>query len=261
MSIFKKVSKKKFAEIEEVIRRFIESRGWIKTFRLKSLDEDKEIKDIIEFFEKNSTIKGSVGDATIYVIPVYHYDPSSGYGDALIASLIIEKDQLGYTVKIGLEGSWFLEASSREEVEKHIDEEWIGRFVKLLKKALETRPPLAIKLAKLVDCLRETDLINFLYRLYGYEILSDNTIPGLHSVCSGENNFFANNKIIIIPDIDLRVIRDTRSNKIFKYDYRFPPRKRSSTTLCSEDTEIFLSQRLRLRADGAINTWYHPLAP
>jgi hypothetical protein len=178
------------------------------------------VKDIVELFERNSTIKGSVDNATMYVIPVYYYDPGSGYGDALIASLIIEKDQLGYTVKIGLEGSGLLKASNREEAKKLVDEKF-GRFVRHLRKAVSTKHPLAIKLTELVNCLKGIILINFLSGIYGDDILNDSeTISGIHRACFLETRFFANDKVIAIPDIYLWVVRDTRSNKIFKYSYK-----------------------------------------
>ncbi|PNV81259.1 MAG: hypothetical protein C0179_03620, partial [Fervidicoccus sp.] len=81
--------------------------------------------------------------------------------------------------------------------------------------------PLATKLAELIDCFHEAKVINFLYKLYGDDILNDTeTISGIHSVCSGETRFFINDKVIVVPDKDLWVVRDIRSNKIFKYDYR-----------------------------------------
>jgi hypothetical protein len=217
VTAFKEVSKKKFDEIREVIRRFIESHDLKRTFRLRNLDDDKDLKRIIKLFEENSVIKGSVNNATIYVIPVYHYDPSSGYGNALIAFLIIEKDQFEYTVKIGLETSGLLKASNREEAKKLVDEKF-GGFVRLLGGALATKHPLAIKLTELADCLKGIILINFLYGLYGDEILNDDTIPGLHSLCSHKTSFFANDKAIVIPGPHLWAVRDIHSGRIFVLD-------------------------------------------
>jgi hypothetical protein len=221
VTAFKEVSKKKFTEIEEVIKRFIKSRDWIKTFHVRSLDEDKEIKDIIEFFEKNSTIKGFVGDATIYVIPVYYYDPSSGYGEVFVTSLIVERGSSGYTVKIGYWDSEF-QAPSSEEAKSVVDEK-IGGFTRLIERALATKHPLTTKLAELIDCLDEAKTVDLLYRFYGDDILNDSeTISGLHSVCSWETRFFANDKAIVIPDIFLWVVRDTKSNKVYRiYASRF----------------------------------------
>jgi hypothetical protein len=235
VTVFKEVSEEKFYEILRTIYDFLGSRKWEDTFRVRSLDEDEGIKNIIEFFEMNSTIKGSVDNATIYIIPVYYYRylPSRGSGKALIALLIIERDSSGYTVKMRYWESKQFDAPSREEAEKRIDEEWIGGFIKLLKKALETKHPLATKLTKLIECFYETMAISFLRALYGDEILNDNeTISGLHSVCSGESGFFINDKVIVIPSINLRVARDTRSNKIFRYNYKegrfyeVPPEKK-----------------------------------
>jgi hypothetical protein len=238
VTVFKEVSEEKFDEIGKVIKRFIRSRDWKNTFRVRNLDEDEDLKKIIELFEENSAIKGSVGDATIYVIPVYYYKYShlSGrdFGKALIASLVIERDSSGYTVRVDYRESEPFDVPSREEAEKRIDEEWIGGFIKLLKKALETKHPLTTKLAKLIDCGVETEVINFLYKLYGDEILNDDTIPGIYSVCSWETRFFANDKVIVIPSIVLRVVRDTRSNRVFRYDhdrmitgfYEVPPEKK-----------------------------------
>ncbi len=236
MTVFKEVSEEKFYEILRTIYDFLRSRGWENTFRVRNLDEDKEVKDIVELFERNSTIKGSVGDATIYVIPIYYYNygylSGRGFGEALMALLIIERDTSGYTVKSRRVSESF-DAQSREEAEKYIYEKWIGRFVKLLKKALETKHPLTAKLTKLIDCLHEVATINFLEKIYGDEILNDTeTISGIHSICSGETKFFINDKVIMIPSMNLRVVRDTRSNKIFKYSsislsfYEVPPEKK-----------------------------------
>jgi hypothetical protein len=219
VTIFKEVSWEEFTEIGEEIIHFLESRGWIKTFRLKSLDEDEEIKRIIELFEENSVIKGSVGNATIYVIPIYYYVSNVGYGYALVASLIIERESSEYIVKIYYGISDRFEVPSWEEAEKFVDEKF-GGFIRLLEKAVSTGSPNATKLAELIDCRESIEFISFLYWLYGDEILNDDTIPGLHSTCFRETDFFANNKIIIIPNMILRVVRDIRSNKIFEYDYR-----------------------------------------
>ncbi|PNV81261.1 MAG: hypothetical protein C0179_03630 [Fervidicoccus sp.] len=221
MTAFKEVSKKEFDEIREVISRFIESHYWIRTFRLRNLDDDKDLKRVIELFEENSTIKGSVNNATIYIIPIYYYDPRSRYGEIYIASLVIKRDFSGYTVKIGHWVSLSFQASSEEEA-KSIVEEKIGGFTRLIEKALSIKHTLTTKLAELADCPKETMLIALLYRFYGDEVLSDDTIPGIHDTCSLKTGFFINDKVIVIPSIGLWVVRDTKSNKIFRiYASRF----------------------------------------
>jgi hypothetical protein len=235
VSVFKEVSKEKFREIERTVEDF---RYSIMRERFSSLDENEVIKQVIDFFERNSTIKDTVGNATIYVIPIYYYQPSpglykvfTGHYEALIASLVIEKDSSGYTVKISY---WIPESSttfSREEAEKRIEEN-IGGFARLLEKALSIKHPNAPRLAELIDCLGGVKTVDFLYRLYGDEILDDDTIPGIHSICSLKTRFFINDKVVVIPSISLWIVRDIRSNKIFRYDYKekkfygVPPEKK-----------------------------------
>jgi len=63
------------------------------------------------------------------------------------------------------------------------------------------------------------ETINFLYEIYGDEILDDTeTISGIYSVCSLKTNFFVNDKVAVF-DADLLAVRDIRSNKIFRYSY------------------------------------------
>jgi len=216
VSAFKEISEEEFDEIREEIIHFIESRGRKNTFRLRSLDEDEDLKRIIELFEKNSTIKSFVGDATIYVISIYYYDPSSRSGEVFIVPLVVERGPSGYTVKIGYGGFDSFSASSGEEAEKFVDERF-GGFVRLLEKALSIKHTLTTKLTELIDCLSGVKTVDLLYRIYGDETLNDTeTISGIYRACSWETRFFANDKIIIIPSISLWVVRDTRSNKIFR---------------------------------------------
>jgi hypothetical protein len=216
VSIFKKVSLEDFDEIREVIIRFIESRGRRNIFRLRSLDEDEEIKRIIELFERNSTIKGSVGNVLIYVISIYCHDPRSRSGEVFIVPLIVERSSSGYTVKIGYGGFDSFSASSEEEVAERVRKK-IGSFMRLIEKALSTKHPLTTKLAELIDCLDGVRTVDLLYRIYGDEILDDTeTISGIYRACSWETRFFANDKVIVIPSISLWVVRDIRNNKIFR---------------------------------------------
>jgi hypothetical protein len=210
---------KKRDEVHDVLRDLIDihHRRWIKTFRVKSLDEDEKIRRVIELFEKNSLIKGSVGNVTIYVAPMYFY--YYGYGEVLVASLIIERDSSGYTVKIGY-WDYTFQAPSSEEA-KSIAEEKISDIIRLLERALATKHPNAPRIAGLSGCYRGVKMSDLLRRLYGDEILNDTeTISGLHSVCSRETDFFVNNKVIAIPDLGLLVVRDKDSGRIFIYDYR-----------------------------------------
>ncbi|PNV80831.1 MAG: hypothetical protein C0179_05070 [Fervidicoccus sp.] len=217
MSVFKEVSLEKFTEIREVISRFIESHNWKRVYHLKSLDEDEDLKRIIKLFEENSVIKGSVDSTTIYVIPIYFYVSNIGYGYALVASLIIERESSEYIVKIYYGISGIFKAPNRGEAEKLIDE-WLGGFVKLLGKTISDKHPIATKLAEIAGCWRSIESISLLYRFYGDEILNDDTIPGLHSICHEEADLFVNDKVIVIPYIGyigLFVVRDKDSSKIF----------------------------------------------
>ncbi|PNV80450.1 MAG: hypothetical protein C0179_05580 [Fervidicoccus sp.] len=222
MAVFKRVSKKKFDEIRDTLESFLRSRGWERTFRLKSLDEDEGIKRFIEFFEEISTVIVSVGDMTVYAVPLYYFDPRLHYGYYLVSFLVIKRDPSGYTIEIKYSDSLrgFIKASSREEVEKLVDK-LFGGFIRLLEKAVSTGSPNATKLAELIECLDEIKTISFLEKIYGDEILNDTeTISGLHSICSREADFFANDKVIVIPEMDLRVVRDKDSGRIFIYVYR-----------------------------------------
>jgi hypothetical protein len=233
VTAFKEVSWEDFDEIREEISRFIESRGWRKVYRFESLDEDEDLKRVIELFEENSAIKGSVGDATIYVVPLYSF--SSDYSSSreevhvLLAVLVIERDSSGYTVKIDyLEYNEYVD--DRKEAEKFIESNY-GRFVKLLKRALATKHPNVTRIAELSGCDIGVRVAGFLYKIYGVEILNDSeTLSGLRSICSDETRFFINDKVIIVPDKDLEIIRDTRSNKVFVYrydrDFRKVPQER-----------------------------------
>jgi hypothetical protein len=213
VAVFKEVSKEEFYEIERTIDDF---RYFLirKNNRFSSLDENEVIKQVIGFFERNSTIKGSVGNTTIYAIPLYYYDPPLRSGRALVSFLLIKRDASGYTIEIQYKRTREFEASSNTDAEKRAEEE-LGAFVKPLAKALSAKSTLAIKLVELLDCAEEARLVNLLYRFYGDEILNDDTIPGLHSLCYGETRFFANDKVIVIPDLHLWVVRDIRGGRIF----------------------------------------------
>jgi hypothetical protein len=207
---------KKRDEVYAVLGDLIDIRRWINTFRVRSLDEDEKIRRVIEFFEKNSLIRGSVGNTTIYVVPMYFY--FYDFGGVLIASLVIEKDESGYTVNIGFWEGTFRAFSSEEA--KRIVEEEIGGIIRLLKRALATKHPNAPRIAELSGCYTGVKVIDFLWRNYGDEILNDiETLSGLRSVCSRETDFFANDKVITIPDIGLLVVRDKDSGRIFIYSY------------------------------------------
>jgi hypothetical protein len=228
----KKVSCDKFDEIHVKLYRFLESRDWERTFRLRSLDEDEGVKSIIELFEKNSIIKGSVGDASIYVISIYCHNPRSRSGKVFVASLVVERGSSGYTVKIGYGGFDSFSASSEEEVAWRARKK-IGGFTRLLEKALSIKHPNAPRLAELIECLEEARLIDFLWGIYGDEVLDDEeVISGVYRVCFGESDFFINDRVIVIPSIGLFVARDKRSDKIFRYDLsasefrEVPPRDR-----------------------------------
>jgi hypothetical protein len=182
---------------------------------LRSLDEDEEIKNIIEFFERNSTIKGSVGDATIYVISIYYYDPDFGSGDVYVASLVVERDASGYIVRISHRFLKHFKVFIRELAERVV-----GGIMRLIEKAVSTKHPLATKLAMIAGCQEGALTIDLLYEIYGDEILNDEeTISGIYSVCSDETKFFVNDKVIAIPGIRLLVVRDIRNDKIFIYSY------------------------------------------
>ncbi|PNV80823.1 MAG: hypothetical protein C0179_05085 [Fervidicoccus sp.] len=196
--------------------RFLESRDWKRVYHLSSLDEDKDLKRIIRLFERNSTIKGSVGDATIYVISIYCLDPHSRSGKVFIAPLVVERSSSGYTVKMGYEAFDSFSASSEEEAEKFVGERF-GGFVRLLERAVSTGSPNAVRLIEIAKCSEEFTLINFLGKIYGDEILNGDTIPGLYSTCSGESNFFINDKVVVIRDIYLFAVRDIRNDEIFTY--------------------------------------------
>ena len=219
MSVFKEVSLEKFDEIFNTLRDFTELSELKKISRLRSLDED--MKRVIELFKENSTITSSIGNTVIYVMPVYYYNPYPVSGMVLIAYLVAERGPPEKIVKVGYSFSEALRVSSREKAEKIVEERF-SILVKLLEKALLSKNPVADKLINLIDCRVEVGIINFLHRLYGDEILSDDTIPGLHSVCSGENSFFINDKVIAIPSIDLWVVRDIHRNKVFRYNLLKP---------------------------------------
>jgi len=216
VSVFKEVSGEEFDKIYRKIRNFLDSRNWKRVYHLSSLDEDRGLKRIIKLFEENSTIKGSVGNVSIYVVPVYSFSPKKVY--VLLAILIIERDSSGYVVKIDyLEYDKYVD--DRKKAEKFIESNY-GRFVKLLERALATKHPNAPRLAGLLGCDIGVRAAGFLYEIYGDEILNDSeTISGLHSVCSGENRFFINDKTIVVSDILLQVVRDAWSNKVFVYRY------------------------------------------
>jgi len=213
MTVFREVSKEEFYEIERTVDdfRYLLTR---KNNCFSSLDENEVIEQVIEFFERNSTIKGSVGNMTIYAIPLYYYDPLFRSGRALVSFLLIKRDASGYTIEIQYKRTREFEASSNADAEKRADEE-LGVFVKPLAKALSAKSTLAIKLVELLNCPEEAMAIVLLYRFYGDEILNDDTIPGLHSLCSRKIRFFANDKVIAIPDLHLWVVRDIRGNRIF----------------------------------------------
>jgi len=213
---FKEVSKEEFDKIYRKIRDFLESRNWRKVYHLSSLDEDKDLKRIIKLFEENSAIKGSVGNMSIYVVPVYSFSPKKVY--ILLAVLIIERDSSGYAVKIDyLEHDSYV--NDRKKAEKFIESNY-DRFLKLLERALATKHPNAPRLAELFYCDVDVGVAGFLYEIYGDEILNDSeTISGLHNVCSGETRFLINDKVIVVSDIDLQVVRDVRGNKVFVHRY------------------------------------------
>jgi len=217
MTAFREVYKEEF---DKIIKELIDFRYHVKkkTLRVRSLDENERVKSIIELFEKYSTIKGVIGDTTIYVMPIYyginyifHYEY-----EVLIASLILKRDKSGYIVKENHMDSDLYQSSIITGVEKPI-EKLFGGFVKLLGKTISDKHPIATKLAEIAGCWRGIESISLLYRLYGDEILNDDTIPGIHSVCHDKATFFANDKVIVIPYIDLWVVRDKRSGKIFRY--------------------------------------------
>jgi hypothetical protein len=238
VAVFKEVSKEKFYEIRDTLEDFLRSRYWRKTFRVRSLDEDKGIKRIIRLFKEISTLIVSVGDMTVYVVPLYYFDPEIRFGYYFVSFLVIKRDPSGYTIKIkysdSLRGS--IKASSREEVEKFVDK-LFGGFIRLLEKAVSTGSPNATKLAELIECLDELiecldeiRMISFLEKIYGDEILNDDTIPGIHSVRSRKIRFFINDKVIVASDISLQVVRDVRDNKVFVYrhdinDFREVPQE------------------------------------
>jgi hypothetical protein len=164
---------------------------------------------------------------TVYVAPLYYFDPRIHYGYYLVSFLVIKRNPSGYTIEIkysdSLKGS--LEASSREKAEKLVDK-LFGGFIRLLEKAVSTESPNATKLAELIECADELikcldgiRMISFLEKIYGDEILNDDIIPGIHSVCYGKTRFFINDKVIMIPDMDLLVVRDIHSGRIFIYKY------------------------------------------
>jgi hypothetical protein len=194
----------------------------MRVYHLSSLDEDKGIKRIIRLFEKNSTIIASVGDMTVYVVPLYYFIPTWHHGGYLLSFLVIKRDPSGYIIRIEYLVSEFpLKTSRREEAEEFVDEKF-GGFIRLLEKAVSTGSPNATKLAEMTGCWggRSIEFISFLYGLYGDEILNDDTIPGLYSTCFRETNFFVNDKVIIL-DIHLWVVRDIHSGKIFSYSYEY----------------------------------------
>jgi hypothetical protein len=217
---FERVSWAKYSEILNALTDITRGHHF-GSFRMRSLDEDEKKRDIINLLIKNSTIKGSIGDTSIYVIPIYFYDSSSGYGHAIIATLTITKDQSEYIIEASYHHSSLPETSGREELEKLVDEE-IGSLARLLKKTISSKNPNALKLVDIIGygfCEKEIKTINFLEKIYGDEILNDDTIPGIHSVCFLKNDFFANDKVIVIPYINLWVVRDKDSGRIFIYDY------------------------------------------
>ena len=187
-------------------------------YRVKSLDDDRRIKYVVEFFERNSAVKGSVGDAMIYVAPLYYFNPTQESAEILVASLVIERDASGYTVRINYWMTVKSGAESHEEVEYETVLS-VGDAMELLEKAMSIKHPSTPKIAMLIGCLKGTDLINFLSGIYGDELLSDEeTISGIYSVCSGDAKYFINDKVVFIPDIYIRIVRDTRKNKIYMYD-------------------------------------------
>jgi hypothetical protein len=217
---FKEVSKEGFDKIYRKIRDFLESRNWKKVYHLSSLDEDEDLKRIIKLFEENSAIKGSVGNVSIYIIPVYSF--SSDYSSSreevrvLLAVLVIERDSSGYVVKIDFL-KYYSYVNDRKEAEKFIESNY-GRFVKLLEGALATKHPNVTRIAELSGCGIGVRVAGFLYEIYGDEILNDSeTISGLHSVCYDKTKFFINDKVVVIPSIGLWVVRDARGNKVFVY--------------------------------------------
>jgi len=215
VTVFKEVSKEEFDKIREVIRHFIESRNWERVYHLKNLDEDRGVKNLIEFFEINSTIKGSVDNATIYVISIYYYDPDFDSGDVYVASLVVERDASGYTVRISHRFLKHFKVFIREVAERVV-----GGIMRLIEKAVSTKHPLTTKLAMIAGCQEGALTIDLLYEIYGDEILNDEeTISGIYSVCSDETKFFVNDKVIAIPGIRLLVVRDIRNDKIFIYSY------------------------------------------
>ncbi|PNV81055.1 MAG: hypothetical protein C0179_04685, partial [Fervidicoccus sp.] len=215
MAVFKEVSKEKFREIERTVEDF---RYSIMGERFSSLDENEVIKQVIGFFEKNNTIKDTVGNATIYVIPVYYYDPLFRSGRALVSFLLIKRDASGYTAEVQYKKSHIFTAHSNADAEKRA-EEALGVFVEPLTKALSVKSTLAIKLIELLDCPDGTMLFDFLWEIYGDEILNDDTIPGLHSLCSRKIRFFVNDKVIVIPGLHLWVVRDIRGGRIFSKEF------------------------------------------
>ncbi len=206
---------------------------------MRSLDENERVKDIVEFFEKNSNIKYSVGNVVLYLISIYYYDPKTSSGEAFLALLFIERDSSGYTIKINYlkPEPEFLKEHSEKEIEKRV-EEWFGGFVRLLEKTLSSKNPVANKLVEIAtySCWKAVITISFLYEIYGDDILNDDTIPGIHSVCSYKARFFSNDKVVVIPDLYLWVVRDTRSNKIFKYETGY---RRGKHYEVPQDDKIF----------------------
>ncbi|PNV80297.1 MAG: hypothetical protein C0179_05835 [Fervidicoccus sp.] len=174
------------------------------------------MKRIIKLFEENSAIKGSVGNMSIYVVPLYSFSLKKVY--VLLAGLVIERDSSGYVVKIN-----FLEydnyVDDRKKAEKFIESNY-GRFLKLLERALAIKHPNATRIAELFGCYVSDIMIGFLHEIYGDDILNDNeTLSGLRSICYDETRFFINDKVIVVLDISLQVVRDVRGNKVFVYRY------------------------------------------
>ena len=179
MPALKKVSRDKFLNIERKLSIYLMFHNRVGTFRLRSPpDEDWWVKDIVELFERNSTIKGSVDNVTIYVMPIYYFDQRIHRAGFLVASLFVEKDVSGYTVKIFYQDPSEFHASNQRSVEKYAEKNYNG-FIRLLRRAVSSKHPNAVKLAELVYCSEKTRLINLLYSIYGDEILNDDTIPCL----------------------------------------------------------------------------------
>ncbi|PNV80761.1 MAG: hypothetical protein C0179_05135, partial [Fervidicoccus sp.] len=224
MSALKKVSCGKFDEIHVKLHRFLKSRNWKRVYHLSSLDEDKDLKRVIELFERNSTIKGSVNNTTIYVIPIYYCeistDPRKVY--VLVAALEIERDISGYIIRIhySISSTYVFLHRLLEETMEFIKNTYED-FIRLLEKALRIKHPNTPKLIELIDCeIREIRTINLLSRIYGDELLSDEeTISGIRNICSRKTEYFINDKVAIIPEnINLRIVRDKHNDKIFICD-------------------------------------------